>query len=207
MQARRARVLRFLEPRCGRRFRRRARPPADARRGRRDPGLRAGRRMTLDSSALRRDPLRGAGLPRPRRSHPRGRPGAGGGARPWSRPAWCWLVAVAAPAAPARSNACCEEFDVHVVAVRRREWPLAGRSFPSLWPRTASGSPELRRLPGYAAAAAADDSLLFVGDDFARTDITRVIPSASGGNAPLPARRPRSDAGVVVVVGGTPATR
>ena len=47
------------------------------------------------------------------------------------------------------------------------------RCFPPLWPRPASGEPQLRRLPVVGTAAAANDSLLFVGADFARTDIPR----------------------------------
>jgi ribonuclease VapC len=64
-----------------------------------------------------------------------------------------------------------EELGVHVVPFGEAEWPIAVDAFSRYGRGRHPAALNFGDCLAYAAAAAAGDGLLFVGDDFARTDI------------------------------------
>lgn len=66
-----------------------------------------------------------------------------------------------------------KELGVTVVPFGEREWPLAVEAFQQFGRGRHAAGLNFGDCLAYASAVAAGDSLLFVGDDFAQTDITR----------------------------------
>jgi ribonuclease VapC len=65
-----------------------------------------------------------------------------------------------------------EELGVHVVPFGEAEWPFAVEAFLRFGRGRHPAGLNFGDCLAYAAAVAAGDALLFVGDDFARTDVT-----------------------------------
>ena len=65
-----------------------------------------------------------------------------------------------------------KELGIHVVPFGDAEWPVAVEAFLRYGRGRHPASLNFGDCLAYASAAAARDALLFVGDDFAKTDIT-----------------------------------
>jgi ribonuclease VapC len=74
-------------------------------------------------------------------------------------------------AAPGHVERLLRELDVHVVPFGEAEWPVAVEAFVRYGRGWHPAALNFGDCLAYAAATAAGDTLLFVGDDFARTDV------------------------------------
>jgi ribonuclease VapC len=74
--------------------------------------------------------------------------------------------------APEQVQRLLKELGVHVVPFGEAEWPFAVEAFLRFGRGRHPAALNFGDCLAYAAAVAAGDALLFVGDDFARTDIT-----------------------------------
>jgi ribonuclease VapC len=75
-------------------------------------------------------------------------------------------------AAPGQVERLLRELDVHVVPFGEAEWPVAVEAFLRYGRGRHPAALNFGDCLAYAAATAAGDTLLFVGEDFARTDVT-----------------------------------
>ena len=74
--------------------------------------------------------------------------------------------------APGHVETLLKELDVPIVPFGQAEWTIAVDAFLRFGRGRHPAALNVGDCLAYAAAAAAGDALLFVGDDFARTDIT-----------------------------------